>query len=168
MATTITVSTTIDARREHVFAIVSDLSARPVFTDHFIDEFHLQRIEPTGVGASARFRIDAGRKPIRMETVIVELEPPYRILERGHGGKADRVEINTAWMLEEGAAGTEVTLVLWTEEANPFDKLFKVISRRRAERAWKRVLERLKELAESGAEVERIRVAGRPRIPVGV
>ena len=49
----------IDVPREAAFELIGDLSRRPSFTDHFLSDFHLTRIEPTGVGAGARFRIHA-------------------------------------------------------------------------------------------------------------
>ncbi len=47
----------IDVPRERVFAAIADLARRPSFTDHFLDGFHLTRIESSGVGAGARFRL---------------------------------------------------------------------------------------------------------------
>ena len=47
----------IDVPRERVFDLLIDLSIRPAFTDHFLDGYRLARLEPVGVGASARYRI---------------------------------------------------------------------------------------------------------------
>ena len=85
----------IDAPRERVFAFLCDLANRPAFTDHFIAEFRLERLESSGVGAAARMRIEGSLK--WMETVIDEVEPPYRIRERGAGGRWDRVPATTVW-----------------------------------------------------------------------
>ena len=49
----------IDVPRERVFAALADLAARPSFTDHFLSGFHLTRIDSAGVGAGARFRVEA-------------------------------------------------------------------------------------------------------------
>ena len=83
----VTVSITIDAPRERVFELIGDLAKRPAFTDHFIEQFRLERIPSTGVGAAARFRTGPPGRRVWMETVIEELEPPHRILEGGHGGR---------------------------------------------------------------------------------
>ena len=48
---------TIDAPRERVFEVLADLSNRPAFCDHFQHSFRLQRIDPVGIGAAARFEL---------------------------------------------------------------------------------------------------------------
>lgn len=156
----------IDAPREQVFAVLADLGRRPAFCDHFLEEYRLQRLESTGVGAAARFRADAPRFEIWMETVIERLEPPHRIVERGRGARADRMATGTAWeLVESAAATTEVTVSFWTEPGNPFDR-----ARERLGatgwygRQWKRALRRLREQIEAGEPIERLQVAGGSRI----
>ena len=63
----------IDVPRQRAFEAIADLSLRPAFTDHFLTDFHLTRIEPTGVGAGARFRIAVRPRRIWMDTTIVEV-----------------------------------------------------------------------------------------------
>ena len=92
----------IDVPRERVFELIGDLSARPSFTDHFLSDFHLTRIESTGVGAGARFRVNAPLRSIWMDTAIVEQEEPFRIVEQGHGGRTNRIRSNTVWELTGG------------------------------------------------------------------
>src|SRR5680860_1204074 len=106
----VTSTITIDAPREQVFAAIADLANRPAFCDHFAEEFHLQRLESRGIGAAARFRAGAPRFPIWMETVITELDPPHRLIERGRGSRADRMDVGTGWELVEAAGSTEVTV----------------------------------------------------------
>jgi uncharacterized protein YndB with AHSA1/START domain len=155
----------IDAPREEVFEVVADLARRPAFCDHFIDEYRLQRLESTGVGAAARFRTDAPRFGIWMESVIDRLEPPHLLVERGRGARADRMPIGIAWELVEAAgATTEVTVSFWTEPSNPFDRLRERLgSGRWYRRQWKRALVRLRDLVESGEPIDRLRVAGASR-----
>ena len=64
----------IDAPRERVFDFLCDLANRPAFTDHFISQYRLERLESRGVGAAARLRV--ARRHVWMETVIVEVSPP--------------------------------------------------------------------------------------------
>lgn len=155
----------IDAPRERVFELLLDLSVRPSFTDHFIEQFHLLRIEPVGVGAGARFQIkDAGGW---LDSVIEEVEPPHRILERGRGGRLNRVPTVTEWRLTDapGPSGCEVEVTFWTEPSHPFDRLRDARnSERRLSRGWRRALERLRALAEEGAAPQRVSVAGGDRI----
>jgi uncharacterized protein YndB with AHSA1/START domain len=157
--------TTIDAPRERVYAMVADLAMRPGFCDHFQEQFRLQRIDSTGVGAAARFHLDAPRFSMWMETVIAELEPHHLVLERGQGSRIDRMETGTAWELVETAGGMcVVTVSFWTEPQAAVDKLKdKLVSTGWYERQWRRALNRLRDLAEADARPEPLRVAGASR-----
>ncbi len=158
---------TVDAPRERVFEVISDLAYRPAFCDHFARDFHLQRLDSIGVGAAARFRADASRFHIWMETVIVSQDPPHELIERGRGSRWDRMELGTAWELVEGpgAATTEVKVTFWAEPENPVDTLKgKLGAARWYRRQWRKALERLRDLVESGEPIERLQVAGASRI----
>jgi hypothetical protein len=159
---------TIDAPRERVFEVISDLAYRPAFTDHFAHEFHLQRLDSTGVGAAARFRADAKRFPIWMETVIAEQEPPHKLIERGHGSRHDRMKLGTAWELVGGdgpGATTEVTVTFWTEADNHVDvALGKLGAGRWYRKQWRKSLKRLRDLIENDEPIQPLRVAGASRI----
>jgi uncharacterized protein YndB with AHSA1/START domain len=155
----------IDAPREQVFELLLDLSARPAFTDHFAHHFQLLREQPSGVGAGARFKArDVGGW---LDSVIVESDPPHRLVERGRGGRLNRVPNVTEWVLTEtpGPSGCEVEVTFWTEPSQPFDRLRDALnSERRLGRDLRRALERLRELAESGEAPERVVIAGGDRL----
>jgi carbon monoxide dehydrogenase subunit G len=163
-------STPIDAPREQVFDLLCDLSRRPAFTDHFQLDYRLERIDPVGVGASARFRLGRSASS-SMDTVIEETERPHLIREHGRGGRANRIAAFTVWELveEPGPGGCEVSVTFWTEPSAIFDKLHEPFpSPRKLRREWARALRRLRDLVESGEPVQGIAVAGGDRLPTVV
>lgn len=142
----------IDAPRERVFAAISDLARRPAFTDHFLTDFHLTRIESRGVGAGARFRLSSPLRSIWMDTAIVELEEPHRVIERGRGGRGNRVPSTTIWELTEGTGSlTRVGVSFWTEPTNPPDRALELFAANSisAQRGWREALRRLRDQLES-------------------
>lgn len=162
-------TTLIDVPRERVFDLLVDLSLRPAFTDHFMTEYRLQRIEPVGPGAAARFRVREATH--WMDTVIEVAERPHLIREHGRGGRSNRVEVFTVWELAEGASpqSCEATVTFWTESSRHADHLRELFgAHRRFRHDFKRALARLRELAESGAAVERIGVGGGDLAPAFV
>jgi len=161
----------IDAPREEVFALLSDLSARPSFTDHFLLDQHLTRIDPVGVGAGARFCVKGPLRKIWMDTTIVSTEPPFRILEEGESGRTNRIRSHIVWELREAPGSlTKVRVSHWTEPA-AVDRALELLSGGSVwlERGWRRALRRLRDNIESDQPVaERIVVAGGNRYATGI
>jgi hypothetical protein len=154
----------IDIPRAQAFELIGDLSRRPSFTDHFISDFHLTRIESSGLGAGARFRFTAGPRAVWMDTVIAVFEEPHRIVERGSGGRSNRIPSTTVWELLEGTGPmTRVRVSHWTEPSHPVDRAadFLLGASIWYERAWREALRRLRDLLESeGALEPSVEVAG--------
>ena len=153
----------IDVPRQRVFEAIADLSLRPSFTDHFLSDFHLTRIEPTGVGAGARFRFAVRPRRVWMDTTIVELDAPHRVLEHGRGGRANRIPSRTLWELTEGPGGLPRVRVSYWTEPNPLDRGLELLSMASItyERRWREALRRLRDLLESDRLDEgRLAVAG--------
>ena len=161
----------IDAPREQVFATLADLAARPSFTDHFLTDFHLTRIDGSGVGAGARFRVDAPLRKVWMDTSIVALEEPFRIVEEGRGGRGNRIPNHTVWELTEAAGGlTAVRVSHWTEPGH-LDRGLELLSAGSLwqSRGWRQALRRLRENLEADQPAsERIAVAGGNRYATGI
>ena len=86
----VTVSTIISAPREEVFDFVCDLAARPAYTDHFMHDYRLARVQPVGVGAAARFKLDAPLSNQYAELTITEADRPRRIVEEIRVGRRGR------------------------------------------------------------------------------
>lgn len=159
-------SVSIDAPRERIFELLCDLSARPAFTDHFLTEYRLARINAVGPGAAARFQLgDSGRW---LDTVIEQVERPHRVRERGQGGRLNRVPSFTVWEIADGPGpdSSELTVTFWTEPTRWFDRLAELLGGARPHRrGWPRAAQRLKELIESDRPVERVEVGGGDQVP---
>jgi len=155
----ITVSTTIAAPRERVFEYLADIANHAEFSDHWLVDWHLLREETYGVGAGARFRIKAPLNRFSWgDMSIAELAPPYRIVERGRGGKFNRVRMVGVYTLSPGAGGatTTVEYTLETEPAQPSDRLLEALggrawTRRQAARGMRRLRTILEEGSGRGA-----------------
>ena len=161
----------IDVPREQAFAVLADLAARPSFTDHFLTDFHLTRIDGEGVGAGARFRVKAPLRKVWMDTTIVALEEPFRIVEEGRGGRANRIPNHTVWELTEAAGGlTAVRVSHWTEPG-AVDRGLELLSAGSVfqARGWREAVRRLRDKLESDRPAsERIAVAGGNRYATGI
>ncbi len=143
----------IDAPRERVFETIADLAQRPAFTDHFLTGLHLTRIESSGLGAGARFRISSPLRSVWTDSAIAELEEPHRLVERGRGGRGNRIPATTVWELTEGAGSlTRVRVSRWTEPG-PLDRALEILAANSIweQRGWREALRRLRDRLEGAA-----------------
>ncbi len=114
----VTVSVIIDAPREQVFDYLQDIANHPEFTDHYLVDWHLTRIDSVGLGAGARFRVKApGNRFSWGDVTFAEVDRPHRIVEVGRTGKTNRVRTLGVYDLAQGAGGT--TRVRFTLETQP-------------------------------------------------
>jgi uncharacterized protein YndB with AHSA1/START domain len=116
-----TVGITIDAPRERVFDYLADIANHAEFSDHYLKDFRLERLDSRGVGAAAAFRISFGSS-LWGEMVITELEPPYRIVLEGQTGRLGRVKTRAVYTLT-GRGMTEVEYELSSAPATKVDQL---------------------------------------------
>jgi hypothetical protein len=163
----------VDVSREEAFAVLSDFARRPSFTDHFLGDFHLTRIESSGVGAGARFRVQLPFRKIWMDSVIEESHSPHKIVERGMGGRANRIPQTTVWEVLEGPGGlSRVKVSHWTEPSNPVDKMLETLAgtARFEGRGWREAMRRFRDLLEAdrAEPVRPIAVAGGNRYATGI
>jgi Activator of Hsp90 ATPase homolog 1-like protein len=161
----------IDVSREEAFATLADLAARPSFTDHFLSDFHLTRIESTSVGAGARFRVNQPLRKVWEDTAIVSLEEPFRVVEQGSGGRGNRIRTHTVWELTGGAGSlTCVRVTHWTEPAS-VDRALEALSGASfwQARGWREALRRLRDNLEADhPALERVVIAGGNRYATGI
>ena len=162
MGMPISLTTAVDAPRERVFDFICDLAQRPAWTDHFMRDFRLERIEPSGQGAAARFRLKAPRGIRNADTTIAEAERPHRIAEVGYGGRSNRITLRMVWELTEGpGAVTTVKLSFWTEPSGRGARWWR--------RRWSKALRRLADAVESDQPAaDMIVVAGGNRQLTGI
>jgi uncharacterized protein YndB with AHSA1/START domain len=149
----VTVSIVVSAPREQVFDYLQDIANHPQFTDHFLVDWHLTRIDSVGRGAGARFRVKAPLNRFSWADVtLVEVEAPYRIVEVGRTGKNNRVRTLGVYELTPASAGsTRVQHTFETAPATLSDRLLESLgARRRARRQRARALRRLRSILEQG------------------
>ncbi len=102
----VVVSVTVARPREQLFAYLSDVANHPEFKDHYLSDWHLTREESAGRGAGARFREQLPFSRFGWgDYTLVEVDPPYRILERGRSGKFNRTRAMGEWTLHDAPGG---------------------------------------------------------------
>jgi uncharacterized protein YndB with AHSA1/START domain len=160
----VTVSIVVSAPRERVFDYLQDIANHSEFTDHYLVDWHLTRMDSVGRGAGARFRVKApGSRFSWADVTFTEVESPYRIVEVGRTGKDNRIRTLGVYDLVPAAAGT--TRVRFTFETIPAtlaDRLLEGLGAR----AWTRrkngrAMRRLRTIIERGeGRGARVTVAG--------
>jgi uncharacterized protein YndB with AHSA1/START domain len=160
-----TVTTTIAAPRERVFDYLADIANHAEFSDHYLVDWHLTRVDPYGQGAGARFRIKAPLNRFSWaDMTIAECSPPYRIVEHGRGGKFNRIRMLGSYTLSPGPGNTtKVEYTLETVPSQISDRVMEIFggrvwSRRQAAKAMRRLRSILEEGRGRG---RRTSVAGR-------
>jgi uncharacterized protein YndB with AHSA1/START domain len=160
----VTVSTVVSAPRERVFDYLQDIANHPEFTDHYLVDWHLTRIDSVGRGAGARFRIKApGNRFSWGDVTFAEVDRPHRIVKVGRAGKNNRIRTLGVYELAPGAAGT--TRVRFTRETEPAtlsDRLMEGLGARGwYKRKSTRAMRRLRSIIESDeGRGARVTVAG--------
>jgi uncharacterized protein YndB with AHSA1/START domain len=152
----VTVSTTIGRPREEVFDYLADIANHLEFSDHYMKDFRLTRLDSYGRGAGARFRLDAPLHDLWADMTFVEVEPPYRIVAYGRGGKFNRIKTTTIFTLDEAGGGesTEVEVMTESEPPLPTDKLLEKVSGYRGwmRRSLRKSLRRLQAILEENED----------------
>jgi uncharacterized protein YndB with AHSA1/START domain len=158
----VTVSTFISAPREAVYDFIVDLAGRPAFTDHYLKDFRLARLNASGEGAAARFMLDTPLAREWGEIVITEADRPRRIVEEGRLGRLGRSRMLALYELVPEPGGTRVELTTLSDPTAVADRLKQVGVHRWIRRQTKIALERLRQIFEEPpqGELTRASVAG--------
>ena len=159
----VTVSTVISASREEIFDFVCDLAARPAFTDHFMRDYRLARVNPVGAGAAARFQLRAPFAKEYAELQITEVDRPRRIVEELAVGRRGRNRSLAVYDFSEERPGvTRVELTTLSEPATPIDRVKELGAAGWARRQTSKALNRLRMIFEEPrrGELKRATIAG--------
>jgi len=159
------VTTTISKPREVVFEYLADLANHAEFTDHYLTDWHLTREQSYGTGAGARFRVKAPFARFSWADVtLAEVEPPFRIIEQGRGGKYNRVRLRGVYRLTVGPGQTtNVEYTFETVPVQPSDRLLDMLGGRVwTRRQTAKALRRLRAILEgNGKRGPKPSIAGR-------
>ena len=158
-----TVDAYISAPREKVFDFVADLAGRPAYTDHYLEDYRLARVNPYGMGAAARFRLDAPFSRQFGELEIVEFDRPRRIVEEARLGRLGRSRSVAVYeFIAEAGGNTRVELTTYSEPANAVEALKQLGAAGWMRRQTKIALERLRMIFEETPErpLARATIAG--------
>jgi uncharacterized protein YndB with AHSA1/START domain len=160
----VTVSIVVSVPRERVFDYLQDIANHSEFTDHYLVDWHLTRIDSAGAGAGARFRVKApGNRFSWGDVTFAEVQRPHRIVEVGRTGKNNRIRTLGVYELDPASGGsTRVRFTLQTRPATLSDRLMEGLGARSwLRRKNNRALHRLREILERGeGRGRRVTVAG--------
>ena len=152
----VTAHVTIDRPREEVFAYLADIANHSEFSDHYLKEWHLTRIDSYGRGAGARFRVDAPLNRFSWADMTFSIvEPPHRIVAVGRGGKFNRIKTTAIWTLDVApGGGTDLEYFFESEPVFPSDRFLEAVSgqRRWSQRKVRRALRRLQAILEENED----------------
>ena len=160
----------IDKRPSEVFAYLEDVANHAEFTDHYLKDFRLTREDSIGLGAGARFKVDAPMNRFSWADVtIIEAQRPSRIVQRGRTGKFNRTRLLSTYELEQVSGGsTQVTMTTETEPPKMLsDKIMESLAKGWFKRNQRKALKRLQAILEEGKRrgAKATIAAGGPRKP---
>ena len=148
----VTATVTIGRPREEVFDYLADVANHAEFSDHYMDNFRLTRMDSVGTGAGARFHLDAPLNRFSWaDMTFVEVDRPYRIVALGRGGKFNRLRTTTIWTLDPApGGGTHVEVMTESEPALITDRVMEALTGYRGwtKRNLRKSVRRLQEILE--------------------
>jgi uncharacterized protein YndB with AHSA1/START domain len=159
----VTVSTVISAPREEIFGFVCDLAGRPAYTDHFMRDYRLARVNSVGTGAAARFLLRGPVAKEYAELTVKEVDRPRRIVEEIRFGRRGRNRAVALYeFTPEGGGTTRVELTTYGEPATIVDRIRQIGAAGWMRRQTKKSLERLRMIFEEPpkGELKRATIAG--------
>jgi uncharacterized protein YndB with AHSA1/START domain len=159
----VTAHVVIGRPREEVFEYLADIANHSEFSDHYLKEMRLTRVESYGRGAGVRFKVDAPLDRFSWgDMTFIDVQPPYKIVAAGRGGKFNRNKTWTTWTLEPTGNGTRVEVTTESEPGLPTDKFMEAVTGRRGwmKRNLRKALSRMQSILEENHDRG-------PRVTVG-
>jgi uncharacterized protein YndB with AHSA1/START domain len=146
----VTAHVLIDRPREEVFDYLADIANHPEFSDHYLTEWRLTRVDSVGRGAGARFKLDTIDRFAYGDMTFIEVERPYKIVAAGRGGKFNRNKTWTTWTLSPSGSATRVEVSTESEPALITDKFIEAVTLRRGwtKRGLGKALRRMQSILE--------------------
>jgi uncharacterized protein YndB with AHSA1/START domain len=147
----VTAKVLIDRPREEVFDSLADIANHQEFTDHYLKEWRLTRVDSVGRGAGARFKIDAPLDRFGWgDMTFIEVNRPHKIVAAGRAGKFNRRKTWTTWTLSPSGHSTQVEVSTESVPALATDKFLDAVLRRRAwmKRKLRKALSRMQSILE--------------------
>jgi hypothetical protein len=148
-----TVTVNVALPREQVFEYLADIANHAEFTDHYLVDWRLTRIESYGEGAGARFR---SKVPLNRfawaDMTIAELQAPFKIVERGRGGKFNRIKMIGTYEIVEAHPGSSRVEYTYETDAHVLSDVIaeNTFARSWAKRKAKKSMKRLRAILEEG------------------
>ncbi len=150
----VTSTVVIGRPREEVFDYLADIANHPEFSDHYLKDWRLTRVDSVGRGAGARYRLDAPFQRFGWaDMTFIEVERPFRIVAVGRGGKFNRNKTFSTWTLTPSGQGTRVEHSTETEPALITDRIMEGFGLRGwFKRGGRRALRRLQAILEENRD----------------
>jgi len=146
----VTAHVVIDRPREEVFDYLDDIANHPEFSDHYLTEWRLTRVDSVGRGAGARFKLETRDRFAWGDMTFIEVERPHKIIAAGREGKFNRNKTWTTWTLSPSGKATQVEVTTESETHLFTDKFLEGVLRRRAwmKRGLRKGLRRMQSILE--------------------
>jgi uncharacterized protein YndB with AHSA1/START domain len=143
----VTTIVTIGRPREEVFDYLADIANHPEFSDHYLKEWRLTRVDSVGRGAGARFRLDAPFQRFGWADMT------FIDVAAGRGGKFNRNKTYSTWTLTPSGSGTKVEHTTETEPKLVTDRIMESFGLRGwFKRGGRKALRRLQAILEENQD----------------
>jgi hypothetical protein len=123
-----------------------------------MEDYRLARVQPVGVGAAARFKLDRPLANEYAELTITKADRPRQIIEELRVGRRGRNRsVGVYDFTRESAHVTRVELTTYSEPATMIDRVKEIGAAGWVRRRTKRSLERLRMIFEEPGRVRMTR-----------